>query len=248
MTKMQGLHPYHFKRVQHLTEADFLPRIQFCQWILANQDILPSILWSDESMFTRNGAINIHNIHHWSDENPRVVRRTNFQHRFSVNLWAGIIGDQIIGPIVLPNRLNAEEYFNFLQNDLIDLLPLNVRHEFQQNMHFQHDGAPAHFGRNVRIWLNHNFPGRWIGRGGPIPWPPRSPDLNPLDFYFWGCMKALVYATEVNTREELLQRINQAGNELRRKRFSTLRASQSLVRRARLCLQENGNLFEHLLK
>jgi hypothetical protein len=23
---------------------------------------------------------------------------------------------------------------------------------------------------------------RWIGTGGPIGWPPRSPDLNPLDF------------------------------------------------------------------
>jgi hypothetical protein len=22
----------------------------------------------------------------------------------------------------------------------------------------------------------------WIGRGGPIPWPPHSPDLTPLDF------------------------------------------------------------------
>ena len=27
------------------------------------------------------------------------------------------------------------------------------------------------------------FPDAWIGRGGPIPWPPRSPDLSPLDFF-----------------------------------------------------------------
>ena len=26
------------------------------------------------------------------------------------------------------------------------------------------------------------FPGRWIGRGGPVPWPARSPDLNPLHY------------------------------------------------------------------
>jgi len=34
---------------------------------------------------------------------------------------------------------------------------------------------------------------RWIGRGGPIPWPPRSPDLNSLDFFFWGYLKETVY-------------------------------------------------------
>uniref|UniRef100_A0A2H1V4P8 SFRICE_034143 n=1 Tax=Spodoptera frugiperda TaxID=7108 RepID=A0A2H1V4P8_SPOFR len=28
---------------------------------------------------------------------------------------------------------------------------------------------------------------------GPIPWPARSPDLTPMDFYLWGHMKSLVY-------------------------------------------------------
>ena len=40
---------------------------------------------------------------------------------------------------------------------------------------FQHDGAPPHFGRNAREFLR-QFPQRWIGRGGPISWLPRSPD------------------------------------------------------------------------
>jgi hypothetical protein len=31
-----------------------------------------------------------------------------------------------------------------------------------------------------------------IGRGGPTAWPPRSPDLNSLDFYLWGHLKTLV--------------------------------------------------------
>ena len=34
---------------------------------------------------------------------------------------------------------------------------------------------------------------RWIGRGGTINWPPRSPDLTPLDFCLWGLMKSEVY-------------------------------------------------------
>jgi hypothetical protein len=37
--------------------------------------------------------------------------------------------------------------------------------------------------------LDESFPNRWLGHGGPIAWPPRSPDLTPLDYYIWGHMK-----------------------------------------------------------
>uniref|UniRef100_A0AAX7UMF9 Uncharacterized protein n=1 Tax=Astatotilapia calliptera TaxID=8154 RepID=A0AAX7UMF9_ASTCA len=48
---------------------------------------------------------------------------------------------------------------------------------------FQQDGAPPHYGCQVRAFLDEQFPGKWIGRRGPVEWPPRSPDLTPLDFY-----------------------------------------------------------------
>jgi hypothetical protein len=35
--------------------------------------------------------------------------------------------------------------------------------------------------------------GRWIGRAAPIAWPPRSPDLTPLDFVLWGFVKDRVF-------------------------------------------------------
>jgi hypothetical protein len=49
-----------------------------------------------------------------------------------------------------------------------------------------HDGATtAHFSRQARAFLDATYPDRWIGRNGPIPWPARFTDLNPLDF-LWG--------------------------------------------------------------
>jgi hypothetical protein len=65
-----------------------------------------------------------------------------------------------------------------------------------------HDGAPAHFDRVVRDHLHERFHERWIGRGGPVSWPPRSPDLPPLDLYLWGHLKTVVYATPVNDAED----------------------------------------------
>jgi hypothetical protein len=53
-----------------------------------------------------------------------------------------------------------------------------------------------------------------MGRGGPVPWPPRSPDLNPLDYCVWGHVKSLVYTSAVDTVEELQHRIEGAGQQI----------------------------------
>ncbi|GBM23804.1 hypothetical protein AVEN_91142-1 [Araneus ventricosus] len=70
-------------------------------------------------------------------------------------------------------------------------------------MWFQHDGVPAHFSTNVRNYLNATFGARWIGRGGPVPWPPRSPDLSSLDYLLWGHLKS----PQMRTSEEQWRRI-----------------------------------------
>ncbi|GFY12348.1 uncharacterized protein TNCV_284511 [Trichonephila clavipes] len=55
-------------------------------------------------------------------------------------------------------------------------------------MWFQHDGAHAHFSADVRSALDTTYPGRWIGRGGPVNWPTLSFDLSCLDFFLCGYM------------------------------------------------------------
>jgi hypothetical protein len=57
--------------------------------------------------------------------------------------------------------------------------------------------------RAVPDVLSNTYHNRWIGRGGPTAWPPRSPDLNPLDFYLWGHLNFLVYAAPVDNEERL---------------------------------------------
>ena len=107
-------------------------------------------------------------------------------------------------------------YADFLLDELPLLLedvPLDTRRQ----LIFQHDGAPPHYSRQARQRLDEIFPGRWIGRGGPNQWPARSPDLTPLDFYLWGHMKTLVYTNKCNTKEELLQRIREAAQDIKSK-------------------------------
>ena len=70
----------------------------------------------------------------------------------------------------------------------------------------QHDGSPPHYTIRVREFLNESFPNRWLGRG-LVAWPPRSPDLTPLDYFLRGHMKTLVYETKIDSRDALRRRI-----------------------------------------
>lgn len=80
--------------------------------------------------------------------------------------------------------------------------------ELQPDIIFQQDDAPPHPSLGVRGYLDAKFPGRWIGHGGSINWPPRSPDMmTPLDFLLWGFLKDFVYQVPVRDMDTLRARI-----------------------------------------
>lgn len=53
---------------------------------------------------------------------------------------------------------------------------------------------------------------RWIGNRGSVRWPPRSPDLNPMDFLIWGHLKQLVYRAVLQHENDLKEIIHDALN------------------------------------
>uniref|UniRef100_V5GHS2 Transposable element Tc3 transposase n=3 Tax=Anoplophora glabripennis TaxID=217634 RepID=V5GHS2_ANOGL len=246
----EKLYPYHFRPVQQLMPQDPPGRFRFAQFLRRQQNADPTfynkILFTDEATFTRRGVFNWRNSHSWELENPHLPREQHFQHEFSINIWCGILSDNILGPFVLPRPLNGENYLNFLTNDLplvLENIPLNLRQTFW----FMHDGAPAHYSRPVREYLDISFRNRWIGRGSEVPWPARSPDLNPLDFYFWGNVKSLVYKDVIHTREELWAKIQESVNIIRDQQRSLFSVRQNFNERIKKCIENNGRHFENLL-
>lgn len=174
------------------------------------------------------------------------MRPSNFQEQFSVNLLSGIVNGQLIGPFEIPDRLNGENYLHFLREDLNGLL-LDVDLDSCRDMIFQNDGAPRHYARNVREHLNQRLGDKWIGRGGPITWPPRSPDLNPIDFFVWGYYKELVYSKESRSLEELKRKLNEAERTIKNNRTAFSRLKENFFRRCRLCIEQEGRYFENWL-
>jgi hypothetical protein len=246
----QQLYPYHIQRVQALLPGDNERRIEMCAWfqdkMRNNEDFLPKVLFTDEASFTRDGINNFHNNHVWADENPHATFESRHQQRFSVNVWAGIFADRLIGPYVLPNRLSGASYLQFIRDtlpELLDEIPLEDR----TSMWFMHDGAPAHFELNVRAELDRKFQENWIGRGGPVPWPARSPDLNPLDYYLWGHLKSLVYSVPIENVDQLRERVFNCCQEIRELPGIFERVRSSFVRRMECCILMNGDHIEHIL-
>lgn len=249
IVKKFKLHPYHVTRVQTLLPRDYQARIVFCNEMLTriqeDQDFFRKILWSDETTCKRDGYLNLHNLHSWQLTNPHLMRENKSQYQFKINYWTGILNGKIIGPYELPGNLNGNNYLQFLQNQLQILLedePLAIR----QGMWLQNDGCPAHYAVQVRNYLNDAYPNRWIGRLGPILWPPRSPDLNPLDFFYWGCLKEQVYKKPINSLEELRLRVAEAARILSLKNYNN-RLQRSFIKRCRACIRASGAQFEHLL-
>lgn len=101
-------------------------------------------------------------------ENPHLKYRRDNQRRFSVNIWAGILGTSFLGSVFLPDRLDEEMFLNILKETFVDLFDDITLAAAVHTSWFQMDGARSYNRAAARYWLDTNYP-----------------DLTPLDFFLW---------------------------------------------------------------
>jgi hypothetical protein len=199
-----GLKPYRFKERQKLQEADKPKRLAFAQWFLdrpADTEML--IIFSDEAYFQLTPSNNPQNNRMWLPVQPNVTIQQPL-HDDQVLVWCGISGSRIYGPYFFESTVNQHNYLAMLQNFL---WPKVLRTEGYKSLYFQQDGAPPHKAIIVQEWLKDKFKDRFIAKHQ---WPPRSPDLNPCDFFLWGYLKELVYSPLPRNLDELRANIETA--------------------------------------
>uniref|UniRef100_A0AAZ1XUQ9 DUF4817 domain-containing protein n=1 Tax=Oreochromis aureus TaxID=47969 RepID=A0AAZ1XUQ9_OREAU len=239
-------HPYKLQLLQHLNEDDPDQRTEFAKW--ANQKLeqdpqfTQKILFSDEANFYVNGEVNKQNHRYWSDNNPHWMDPPKTVGTTKVLVWCGIWGTTIVGPFFISGNLKATGYLKLLHDDAFPSLctEAGTFPEF-----FQQDGAPPHYGCQVQAFLDEQFPGKWIGRRGPVEWPPRSPDLTPLDFYLWGHLKAIVYGVKIRGVQHLKLQILDACAGI--SPAVLLSVCEEWEKRVALTIQHNGQHIEHIL-
>ena len=239
LLRKNGFRPYKPRLVHALYDGDADRRLQYAEGFLIllrhDESLLDRIWWSDEATFKLNGHINKHNCVYWATDNPHMTieQEVNLP---GVTVWAAISSRGIIGPFFFDHAVNGSNYLDMLKEQFHPLVQ-------DQQIYFQQDGAPAHYATRVREWLDNNFTGRWIGRRGPIEFPARSPDLTPMDFFMWGVLKDLVYSRRPRTLPELRDVIT---NQMRTISIEMCeKVCRSVVTRLELCIEHNGEQFEH---
>ena len=80
-----------------------------------------------------------------------------------------------------------------------------------------------------------------------ITWPAHSPDLNPLDFHFWGEAQQEVYREQQESIESLIQCVKRFAETYEASAIE--RGAENVLKRANMCLEANnrGHL-QHLLQ
>lgn len=244
-------HPYKIHKRHQLKRQDFPRRMAFCRWFLNanhNPRFSSRIIIGDEAAFHMNGKVTSNNVRMYAPrgQRPDFNYDVNFS-REKISVWAGICGNgSILGPFFFDRNVSGPSYLAMLNRDILPSIPNlypHIQNPLQQVWWFQ-DGAPAHRSRAVKDRLVGVFDQRLVALGTRVEWPPRSPDLTPMDFFLWGHIKSKIFVTPPQNIAELRQRINQAINNLRGNRNFVLNAVRKMARRAGACVANGGQHVE----
>ena len=109
-------------------------------------------------------------------------------------------------------KVTAAKYLKMVKDECIpELKDINVYTGTLTGMTWQQDGASVHRTRAVIEMLEKEFGGHIVALNCRHPlariWPPRSPDLNPLDFFLWGYLKSKIFRNMPTTIDALKARI-----------------------------------------
>lgn len=248
--KINNRKEYKYCAVQKLEQRDYNTRLDFCNILMDRhflENVFDNIIWTDESIFTTSNHIfNRKNTHYWSSENKKKVMEVTRSGRTSVKVWCAIWRDRIIGPVFFYQNLNSQRYLELLNNNIQPLVENEVPARERANLIWQQDGAPYHRSQEITNYLNAQYR-EWIGENGNYAWPPRSPDLTPLDFSLWGTVKDLVYKHKPSTAQELERRIREAIQYLNETEY-VRKVVMHLETLYTTCIAQNGGHIEQLLQ
>lgn len=238
-----GMRCFHYTVVHELLPDDHFARREYAELMkqrINNDNILDHLCFSDEAKFCLNSVVNRHNCIIWGYSNPKSCMVKPLKSE-GITVWAAMFRDKLVGPYFFESTVNQEAYLSMLKDFFIPLLKQWRR---LRNTHFQQDGAPPHWGLRVREFLNQNFGDKWIGRSGPTAWPPRSPDLTPMDFYLWGDIKEKVFKRQPKNIDDLKTFIREEFSKITGETLT--KVFDDMVSRLSLCIEANGGQFQHL--
>ena len=224
-------------------------RSQFCSWILSKElGFEQKIIFSDEKIFVLHPAPNRQNDRIWAPWDPDEEVACRYQNDSKIMVWAALVNNTILtlrwmDDLDHPKRVTGESYLEMVRDSV---WPEVRARAGRGQWWWQQDGAPAHATNACIEFLEQKFRGRVITRRGEFPWPPYSPDLNPLDYYFWGFVNAEVWCRKPETIEELRQIVEEVAAMITGEVIQSVMAN--FRKRCEVCKAMEGGHFEYALE
>lgn len=231
------------KLERFLSETAVQERLEFCEKFLDavrdSETFLENVLFTDEAMFELNPSFNRQNCRFWGSERPANSSFVVKQFPKKLMVWIGFSKHVIVGPYFFDTSVNADSYLDMICNFVIP--ELKRRRKYSSTI-FQQDGATPHTAKKTIEYLNKMFPNRLISRGTSFGWPGYSPDLSPVDFSFWGYVKAAVCGRSYSDIDSLKTAITDFVATCSSEYFAN--CVDNMTTRCQLCLENDGDLFE----
>ena len=156
---------------------------------------LPRLAFQDEKDFPIQVPTNRQNNRVYFNGPKKGVQPARFyseKNKFSkkvmvstVMTWKGVSQAFFLGGNGI--KVNGASYLKHLRDDLIPAV--ETMHP-NKGFTFVQDGAPSHRANQVQNFLKQKLKSRFVKN---TDWPPKLPDCNPLDYYFWDRVQEKVY-------------------------------------------------------
>lgn len=201
------------------------------------------IIFSDEKFFLVDRVINSRNHRYIAFVDPEDVPDEIKYCPVTKNaqgvmvLGAVSTDGNICPPVFIPQglKVNAQVYQDLLKQHILPWLeatyPLG-------DYTWQQDGALAHTAKTTQKFLETNMANFWSKEV----WPPSSPDLSVLDFFWWGVVAERSNSTSHPNLDSLKASIVEAWGQI--PRDSIIRATSSFRARLEKCVAAEGRHFE----
>lgn len=161
----------------------------------------------------------------------------------------GVVGpyfiDEIEDQTDCRETLTTSRYISMLQDQVIPELKRKLGSSFE-TCWFQQDGAPVHTAARSLEFLKSVFGRRLVSNKTDCIWPPYSPDLSPLDYWFWSFMRRLIGQHDPQTKQEVKEVAGLACSQI--SEVQVRKAISDFPIRIMALIDAQGQHFEYGLK
>ncbi|GFS64827.1 DUF4817 domain-containing protein [Trichonephila clavipes] len=217
------LYPYKLQSCHELLPADTAQREAFAKWAFSKMEQDPT--W----VLTSCGQMKL------------ISRFMAMLITITVAFGRPLIHCPVNGWIT--ETVNAQRYLTLLRETVV---PCLIQRGQISNVTFMQDGATSHTANSVKAFLIQTFgEDRIVSRHCRYPWPPRSPDLTPANFWLWGYLKSRVYLSGPSSLSELKDAIHREVSSIPPNMLHS--AVAGFVTRLECLLPCGGGHVEHIL-